>query len=746
MNRPVTRPSCLTCAVSAVLALAAWQATAAPGSGNAVPAGQGAGELETVTVYARRLVPVSRVAATVSVIAQETIERTLVTDVKQLVRYMPGLSVRSDPFRFGVDTIAIRGIGGNRVAVEVDGVPAAGGFALGNFADSGRAFVDPAFLQRVEVLRGPASSLYGSDAIGGVVSMTTIAAQSLLAAGRDDGWSVSSGYAGVDSGWHGAVLGGVRRADTTALLGYVHRQGNEPGTAADVEPNPRDYRTDSLLAKVEFAAMPGGPLTLAADLSRVEQQTSVNAWLGLAGTRFVNTTVLEGDDLQQRQRLSVSQRVPASRAFDTADWKLYLQATETNQDTSEERKAVPPRTPPLAIERDFRLEDRTLGLEFTAVRAIDGNRVNHTIVYGVEAAESRSEERRDGRQTDLDTGDVTHVILGERFPLRDFPITDVTRIGAFAQDELQVDGSGWTLIPALRVDYYRLDPRVDPMYREDNPNSDAVGLDDSAITPKLGVTRNLGNGLDAFAQYARGFRAPPPEDLNIGLELPLLNIRAIPNPDLRPETSDGFELGLRWSGAPGGLTASVFYTDYADFIESKVNLGIDPATGVTLFQSQNVAEARIYGAELDARIAAGAWSPALAGWTGRLAAAWTRGEDQVRNEPLNSVDPPQLVLSVRYDAPSARWGSELALTAVEAQREVDRSRADLYRTDGYATLDWLANVNLGERLRLNLGLFNLTNAEYIEWADVRGRVAGDPLIPYYTRAGFNASVSLRYDF
>ncbi len=161
-----------------------------------------------------------------------------------------------------------------------------------------------------------------------------------------------------------------------------------------------------------------------------------------------------------------------------------------------------------------------------------------------------------------------------------------------------------------------------------------------------------------------------------------------------------------------------------------MNLGVDPATGVTLFQSQNVAEARIYGAEFDAargrvRVVA---SGCRAG-RGRLAASWTRGDDLTRDVPLNSIDPPQLVLSVRYDAPSARWGSELALTAVEAQREVDRSRADLYRTDGYATLDWLANVSLGPRLRLNVGLFNLTNTAYIEWADVRGRVADDPLVP-----------------
>jgi outer membrane receptor protein involved in Fe transport len=49
------------------------------------------------------------------------------------------------------------------------------------------------------------------------------------------------------------------------------------------------------------------------------------------------------------------------------------------------------------------------------------------------------------------------------------------------------------------------------------------------------------------------------------------------------------------------------------------------------------------------------------------------------------------------------------------------------------------------RLRLNLGLFNLTGEQYTEWTDVRGRVVDDPLLPYYTRPGFNASLALRYD-
>jgi hemoglobin/transferrin/lactoferrin receptor protein len=742
MGMPRKRLNHLSCAVGTLLALAAAGAPAA-GPAAAASAPQ---DLETVTVYARRMVPVARVAATVTVITQQAIERTLVADVKELVRYEPGLSVRSDPFRFGTDTIAVRGVGGNRVAVEVDGVPAAGGFAVGNFADSGRSYVDAAFLERVEVLRGPASSLYGSDAIGGVVAMSTVAPEALLDDGRDRGMRLSGGYTGVDGGWNGAVFGAARRGEAAALLGYVHREGGEPDTAADVEPNPRDYRADSWLAKAEFGAMPGGPLLLAAELARVQQDTSVDAWLSLAGTRFVNTTVLEGDDEQERYRISASQRVGATRAFDSAEWRVYLQGTDTRQDTYEQRRAVPPRLPPVAIERGFRLEDRTVGVEFTAVKPVDGARAAHTLVYGFEAADNRIEEQRDGQQTDLVTGAVTSVILGENFPLRDFPITDVVRVGAFVQDEMQFGSSGWTLIPALRVDYYQLDPRADAMYREDNPTTEAVGLDDVAVAPKLGVTRQFGNGLTAFAQYARGFRAPPPEDLNIGLELPLFNIKAVPNPDLQPETSDGYELGLRREAAAGGVAASVYYTDYQDFIESKVNLGQDPVTGVTLFQSQNVADARIYGAELSANARFGEWWPRLEGWGARLSAAYAVGENRVNGEPLNSVDPASGVLALGYQARSGRWGGELVTTAVAAKNAVDDSRADLYETDGYVTLDLLAHCDFGHGLRLNAGLFNLADADYIEWADVRGRVAGDPLIPYYTRPGRSVSVALHWQY
>ena len=406
---------------------------------------------------------------------------------------------------------------------------------------------------------------------------------------------------------------------------------------------------------------------------------------------------------------------------------------------------MPPRSPAVELDRSFEYDETTLGLEFTAARGLSAGSFEHQLVYGVEATRTRLEEMRDGLQTTVDTGATSSVILGETFPLRDMPVSDVTEIGVFLQDEIRLADGRWTLVPALRVDHYDLSPDVDRIYREDNPSSTAVDIEETSLAPKLGATYRFTDTLTGFFQYAHGFRSPPPEDVNIGLEIPLFRVRAVPNPDLKPETSDGFELGLRVRSSAVTLTASAFQTDYDDFIESKVNLGAD-ASGVTLFQSRNVAEARIYGAELSALASLGAVGARLEGWTARLAASWTRGDDLVRDKPLNSIDPPRLVAGVRYETPSQRWNGELVVTAVEAQRDVDTSLADLYRSDGYATVDLLAEWRLSSRMRLNVGLFNLTDEAYIEWADVRGRTVDDVLIPYYTQPGFNAAATLHYDF
>ena len=136
--------------------------------------GSGSEDIETITVVGTKVErSLAEVANTISVIAAERIERELSGDIKELVRYEPGVSVNSDAARFGPSGFNIRGVEGNRVAITVDGVPVLKGFSIGSFANSGRTPVDLALLQRVELLRGPASALYGSDALAGVVAFTT---------------------------------------------------------------------------------------------------------------------------------------------------------------------------------------------------------------------------------------------------------------------------------------------------------------------------------------------------------------------------------------------------------------------------------------------------------------------------------------------------------------------------------------------------------------------------------------------
>ena len=113
------------------------------------------------------------IAANVTVVSREDISNSLATSVADVFRYSPGIDYEASGSRFGTEGINIRGIGGNRVAMLVDGVPLSDQFDSGSFSNATRDFVNAGLIQRVEVLHGPASALYGSAAIGGVVAVST---------------------------------------------------------------------------------------------------------------------------------------------------------------------------------------------------------------------------------------------------------------------------------------------------------------------------------------------------------------------------------------------------------------------------------------------------------------------------------------------------------------------------------------------------------------------------------------------
>jgi hemoglobin/transferrin/lactoferrin receptor protein len=702
-----------------------------------------AADLEMVTVVGKIPQPLAEVAATVSIISAEDLQMRLAFDPGDVFRNEPGLSVRRDPNRFGYTAITVRGLSGNRVLLETDGVPAPSAFSTGSFSDAGRQFTDPELIKRIEILKGPASTLYGSDAIAGVIATTTVDPADLLQPGADYAMRLRSGYA---SDSHAAIAGitaAARFAGLDGMLAITHRDGNELQNAYRVlDANPRDFRADSVLGRAVFHRS-RGPLRLTLGWERQAAITDVNSLELLRGSRFASTTFLRGDDRVEAWRVVADQKLDDLGVIGQLEWRLYWLETQFAQITSEERRAA---TPALAFHRDFRYRESVAGGELTVARQIDGARANHRLVGGVELSRTRVTESRDGLQTNLVTGATTSTILGESLPVRDFPISDLTRAGLYLQDEWQPHRGAWTLTPALRADWYHLEPAVDALYAADNPRQRPVSIRQLSLAPKLGVGYSVDDGLMLFLQYSHGFRSQPFEDVNIGLDLPQVNIRAIPNPDLKPEKSDSIEMGMRLSGGDVKGSASIFYSRYRDFIESRVNIGPDPDTGTTLFQSQNLGEAEIYGAEASFDFDIAASAAAFEGLSVQLSASWTRGTDTARNVPINTIDPARATIAFRYEAPSTRWQAQLAMTAVNRVDRVDESRGPLFRPGGYATLDLTGQWHLNDRLRLNAGIFNLADRSYHEWADVRGRASHDPLLELFQQPGRNASVTLTATF
>lgn len=707
--------------------------------------GAGAQDLEVVTVVGKRAEPLRDAAAAVSVITAAELEAALAFDLRDALRHEPGVSITRDPQRFGTGGPIVRGLGGNRVLVETDGVPAAKTFAVGSFSNTGRQVADLAIVERIELLRGPASALYGSDAIAGVVAITTLDPSDLLRGEGDAILRTRAGYAGDDDSVFAGFTAAARTASFESLLAYAHRDGNELEHAGGGPPsNPRDYDSDALLARMAWAGL-GRPLRLTVEWNRQQDRSDVDS-LELSGGRFANTILMQGDDGFESLRFLLDQTFAVGGQEDQGLWRAYWQESELHQFTHEERRAVPPATPPLAIDRGFHYRERVAGAEVVLARDLTTAGGPHRLTGGLEFTESRVVERRDGLQTNLATGATTSTILGESLPVRDFPVTTIREAGVYVQDEWRPGDGRWSLIPALRADWYRLEPSVDSMYAEDNPDSPPVGIDQGSLSPKVGISWRVRDDVALFLQYAHGFRSPPFDDVNIGLDLPQFNVRAIPNPDLEPERSDSLEAGLRLSGAAASGTLSVYGSRYRDFIESRVNIGVDADTGTTLFQSRNVARAEIWGAETTLDFFFGAWNAALDGWTGRIAFAWTEGEDTVRDVPLNSIDPPHGLLGLRYETPSGRLGIGLDLTLVAAKHDVDETAAPLFQPDGYAVADLRLQWRWSERVTLDLGLFNLADRSYYEWSTVRGRAPGDPLLPLYREPGRNAAVTLSATF
>ncbi len=713
-------------------------------------------KLEPVTVVAaasRVEEAIDSVAASVSVIEREDMFRDVAGNLRELFRYEPGVSFDSNPARFGLGNLGIRGLDGNRVQMTVDGIRLPEGYRVGSFSSASRNALGLGLLKRVEIVRGPASAIHGSDALAGVVAFTTLDPGPYLRGGKGHGGEAFAAWSDVDGGFTRGGTLALDAAGTQLLLGMERTDGHESanlgtlgGTgAARTEPNPQDYRAESQLAKWIVPTGSGWRYVFTAERFARDVRTDI---LSL-NPQSARTTSLTGDDVARRTRYSAQALSHATGPFSRLTFTAYAQDSLTQQDTAEVRANTTavclsaPGNVTCLREPRFRYEAGEKGVIAIGEAEPRWFDLEHVVVAGAEFSRTNITEMRDGRQTNLVTGEESTVVGGERMPTRDFPETDTDRFGAFVQDSVVALDPRLTWIPGLRFDAYRLRPRDDPLFSQANAGRPVASLSDQALSPKLGLLFRATDSLTFNGQVATGFRTPPAADLNLGLTSLPAGYTVIPNPDLASEHSQGAEFGARVKAPGVEAMLTAFYTRYRDLIVSRGPLACpgDPqcvpgATGT--FQSRNISAARIYGIEARA-----AWEFS-AGWTAQAAFSVPRGDDTGKDAPLNSIDPARLVAGVGYE--SARWGAALHVTHSWEQTRVDRSVGVRFVPPAWTTVDLTAWVKPLPSLEIAAGVFNLADERYWLWSDVRGLTNVTAGFDRYTQPGRNYGINARWRF
>jgi hemoglobin/transferrin/lactoferrin receptor protein len=728
----------LTCSLSAGL----YAATAIAQS-----PGQSLTQLKEMTVSASRGERrIDEVPASVTVITAETIEREGARDLKEIFRHELDVTVPSGPTRFsnagtstgrsGNSGVNIRGLGGNQVLMLIDGIRVPNGFSFGSFTTGRADYLDVDGLKAVEVLRGPASTQYGSDGLAGAVSFRTLDPSDLFQKTTKEGGFVRTGYAGIDRSWSSTLgLAGERGPWQGMILGSFRlghatsNQGTNQALNIDrTAPNPVDYNNRYLLAKAILTINPQQQLGLTLESQRRTQATEVYSARAVPPLRPLGTLSFSTLDRINRDRISVEHRYSDLSAawIQKAETRVYWQDAQINQFAAEDRYRARPRT------RDNTYQTSLVGAatqfesNFSAV-------LDQRLTYGLDWSQADIKGVRDG----------TVPPYGGVFPDKPFPDTLYTLSGAFLQSEIELGDVSIT--PGVRFDYYRIAPSANRLAQRTHrsgalqPPTTTTG---QAVTPRLGVVWSLHPMFSPYAQYAQGFRAPTPDQVNNGFRNLASGYTSIGNPDLQPEYADSIEIGFRGFDDAISYSLSAFDNHYKNFISQQIVGGAGRPSNPTVYQYVNLTRAHIQGvvARVDWRFEKN--------WGLETGFAYLQGDSTLkgRKQPLDSIQPLKVLLGLRYD--EATWGAraDWVWNAAKSPSRIALASPEQYATPAYGTLDLGLYWKPAANFTLNANVNNAFDTKYWRWSDVSGLATNSTIKDAYTAPGRNIQISIRYDF
>lgn len=551
------------------------------------------------------------------------------TSAADMLRKIPGLTVTGSERVNGQD-VTLRGYGKQGVLTLVDGIRQG--------TDTGHlnaTFLDPALVKRVEVVRGPSALLYGSGALGGVISFETVDAADLLLAGQNTGYRV---YSSAATGDHSFGLGASaygRTDDVDGILSFGTRDiGNIRQSNGFDAPN--DETISNVLAKGTWHIDP--IQSLSANL-RYYNNNAIEPKNPQTSAASSGNVITNRSTIQRDAQLSYHLK-PLDQEWLNATARVYYSEVEINarpQGSAEEGRKQ--------TTEGGKLENRT--------RLFTDSVASHLLTYGTEAY--KQEQTPGGATTS-------------------FPQADIRFGSGWLQDEITLRDLPVSILAGTRYDNYR------------GSSEGYADVDADKWSSRGAVSVTPTDWLMLFGSYAQAFRAPTMGEMyNDSRHFP--GNYWVPNPNLKPETNETQEygFGLRFNDllmAEDDLQfkASYFDTNAKDYINMTVSR--------TTTTSVNIDRAKIWG--WDATMS---YKTALFNWD--LAYNRTRGKNQSTNEWLESISP-DTVTSV-VDIPVASSGFALGWIATFADRSKPLSTGK--RQAGYGLNDFYVSYKGQEQLK-----------------------------------------------